>query len=84
MGHRHMAITEEELARINEWQTTSEGLADQSIHALGMCIADIEKAACPRDGFRLIRKSRVKMIEARDKLDRLIEATSLFHAQAAE
>lgn len=77
-------MTEEELAQINKWQTTSEGLADLSIHALGMSIADLEKAACHRDGFTLIRRSRAKMIEARDKLERLIEATSLFRAQAAE
>ena len=76
-------MTEAEQAQIEKWQSTSEGLADLAIHALGMTIADIERAACHRDGFRLIRRSRSRMIEARDKLDRLIEATSLFH-EAAE
>lgn len=77
-------MTDEELAQINKWQTTCEGKADLALHALGMTVSDLEECACRRDGFSLIRKNRVKMIEARDKLDRLIEATSLFHTQAAE
>jgi len=77
-------MTEAEQAQIEKWQSTSEGLADLSLHALTMAVSDIERAACHRDGFRLIRRSRAMMIDAREKLDRLIQATSLFHAEAAE
>jgi len=77
-------MTDEELAQIAKWQSTSEGKADLALHALMMTADDLQEAACTREGFTLIRKSRANLIKARDILDHLIASTSMFHAEAAE
>jgi hypothetical protein len=69
-------MTDAELAQVEKWQSTSEGKADLALHALGMVIHDLEMEACTRDGFRLIRTERWRLIEARDVLELLIAQTA--------
>lgn len=78
------AMTEEEQAILQRWQFTDGGRAELALHAMAMAASDLEKSACTHDGFTTIRKTRAELIKAREILDRLIESTSLFHAQAAE
>jgi len=77
-------MTDEELAQIQAWQSSDEGLADMSLHALQIACDDLWHASCSRDGFRLIRTERARLIEARAMIERLIAATSMFHTAAAE
>ena len=79
-------MTDEELAQIQKWQTSAEGKADLAIHAIGMSIADLEDAACTREGFKLIRTERQRLIAARDILEKLIghTAPSYVFKEAAE
>lgn len=77
-------MTQEEQAQIERWQHTDGGRAELGLHALAMAVDDLEGAACTREGFAAIRHSRAMMIKARESLAKLIDATSLFHAEAAE
>ena len=77
-------MTDEELAQIERWQFTDGGRAELALHGLNMTISDLEQSACTREGFSTIRQTRASLIKARESLDKLIEATSLFRAEAAE
>lgn len=76
-------MTDEERAQLERWQFTDGGRAELALHALSLSANDLEAAACTREGFTTIRKSRAMMIKAREVLDHLIANTAILQ-EAAE
>ena len=76
-------MTDAELQQIAKWQSSSEGKADLAIHAIGMSCDDLLDAACTREGFKIIRTERQRLIAAQETLNKLIAHTAPYQFKEA-
>lgn len=77
-------MTDEEMAQIQKWQSTSEGKAELAIHSLCITADDLTDALKTRDGARAIRLNWQHIADAMTKLNDIAFEIDNTWRQAAE